>query len=154
MMDSIDKDINYELFIDAFSYLCRMDYAFSECCDQSNGGQFVEGKSIFGSVPACLGFMVACAEYVMGKIPVERPEEDKKRRNKKLDEQIRKIVDILKNNTETEFLALDSLNDVINQLPKSRIGDEMRNLFKIVFSELLRYDELDEIPSMESFWRY
>ena len=98
--------------------------------------------------------MVACAEYVMGKIPVERPEEDKKRLNKKLDEQIRKIVDILKNNTETEFLALDSLNDVINQLPKSRIGDEMRNLFKIVFSELLRYDELDEIPSMESFWRY
>lgn len=153
MMDSIDKDVNFELFVDAFSYLCRIDFAFSQCLDQSENGQFSEGKSIFGSVPACLGFTVACAEYVMGKIPVEREEEEKRKRNDLLKEQIDKIEKIILENTDSEFLALDSLNDVINQLSKSRIGDEMRNLFKVVFNELLRYEELEEIPSMESFWR-
>ena len=153
MMDSIDKDINFDLFIAAFSYMCELDFAFSACEDQSTRGQFVEGKSIFGSIPACLGFIVSCAEYVMGKIPVERTEEEKIRRDKALNDQINKIVNILSRNRTNNFLALDSLNDVINQLPKGRIGDEMRNLFKIIFIELLRYSDLDEIPTMESFWR-
>lgn len=152
MMDSIDKDINFDLFVDVFSYLCKMDLAFSGCEDTSSLGQFNEGKAIFGSIPACLGFVVACAEFILGKAPVERTDEEKKAKNQDLKEQISKIELILDSNKEN-YLALDSLNEVISQLSKNRIGDEMRNLFKTVFSELLRYQNLEEIPSMESFWR-
>lgn len=56
-------------------------------------------------------------------------------------------------NSEGDFLALESLNAVVEQLPKTRIGDEMRSYFKQAFTELLKYDEIDEILSMEAFWR-
>ena len=72
MMESIEKDENFDLFVDAFSYLCMLDIAFSQCNSSEQDGQFKSGKDIFSSIPASLGFIVACAEYVMGKIPVER----------------------------------------------------------------------------------
>lgn len=153
MMESIEKDYNFDLFVDAFSYLCKMDLAFSSSVSSADNGQFKEGKDIFGSIPACLGFIVACAEYVMGKIPVERTEQAKKEKSEKLAKQIDKAIEMIKNNQDKDFLVLGSLNDVIEQLPKNRIGDEMRSTFKQIFSELLKYDELDEITSMEAFWR-
>lgn len=153
MMESIEKDYNFDLFVDAFSYLCKMDLAFSSSVSSADNGQFKEGKDIFGSIPACLGFIVACAEYVMGKIPVERTEQAKKEKSEKLAKQIDKAIELIKNNQDEDFLVLGSLNDVIEQLPKNRIGDEMRSTFKQIFSELLKYDELDEITSMEAFWR-
>jgi len=153
MMESIEKDCNFELFVDAFSYLCKLDVAFSNSKSTAEDGQFKEGKDIFGSIPACLGFIVACAEFVMGKIPVERTEEAKNAKNEKLAQQIDKAVAIIRQNQNTDFLVLESLNDVIEQLPKNRIGDEMRSAFKQIFSELLKYDELEEITSMEAFWR-
>lgn len=153
MMESIEKDMNFGLFIDAFSYLCKLDVAFSNCESQSPDGQFKEGKDIFSSTPACLGFIVACAEYVMGKIPVEREEGKKKAKNQDLSLQITKAIEIINKNRHNDFLALTSLNEVIDQLPKTRIGDEMRTTFKTVFYEFIKYDELDEIQSMEAFWR-
>lgn len=151
MMEAIEQDINLYLFVDTFAYLCKLDLALSECSTTSENGQFKEGKDIFGSVPACLGFIVACAEYIMGKIPVERDEEVKTEKNIKLKLQIDKIIG--KSVKEVDFLALDSLNDVIDQLPKARIGEEMRIMFKTIFSELLKYDEIEEISSLEAFWR-
>lgn len=153
MMESIEKDSNFDLFVDVFSYLCKLDIAFLSCNSKAANGQFKEGKDVFSSVPACLGFVVACAEYILGKIPVERTEATKKEKNRKLSNQIEKAITLIKKNKDNDFLALDSLNDVIEQLPKNRIGDEMRNAFKQIFSEFLKYDELDEITSMEAFWR-
>ena len=153
MMESIEKDSNFELFVDVFAYLCKLDIAFSDCDSTAENGQFTEGKDIFASVPACLGFVVACAEYIMGKIPVDRSEQTKSDKNNKLALQIDNIIDLIQKSNEKDFLALESLNDVIAQLPKNRIGDEMRSTFKQIFSELLKYDELSEIETMEAFWR-
>lgn len=153
MMESIEKDSSFELFVDAFSSLCKLDIVFSNCNSSADNGQFKDGKDIFSSIPACLGFIVACAEYIMGKIPVERSEEVKNGKLVKMSEQIDKTIEIVRKHTDDDFLALDSLNDVVEQLPKNRIGDEMRSYFKQVFSELLKYDEIDEITSMEAFWR-
>ena len=153
MMESIEKDNNFDLFVDVFTYLCKLDIAFSSCTSTTDSGQFKDGKDIFGSVPACLGFVVACAEYIMGKIPVERPQETKNEKNVKLSQQIDNAIALIAKNKTNDFLSLESLNDVIAQLPKNRIGDEMRTTFKQIFSELLKYDELSEITSMEAFWR-
>lgn len=153
MMEAIDQDISFNLFVDAFAYLCKLDIAFSECSSNIENGQFKEGKDIFGSVPACLGFIVACAEYIMGKIPVERDNTIKNEKNAKLKEQIEKIIKKSEDKSDSDFLALDSLNDVVAQLPKTKIGEEMRSTFKTIFSEFLKYDEMEEILSLEAFWR-
>lgn len=153
MMESIEKDSSFDLFVSSFVFLCKLDVAFSDCNSVAESGQFREGKDIFSSVPACLGFIVACAEYIMGKIPVERDDASKISKLERLTTQIEKIVLIANKNKGKNFLALDSLNAVTEQLPKNRIGDEMRSYFKQVFTELLKYDEIEEIPSMEAFWR-
>lgn len=153
MMEAIEKDISFILFVDTFACLCKLDIAFSKFTLTSEEGQFVDGKDLFGSVPACLGFVVACAEYIFGKIPVEREDSLKIEKIKKLQEQIEKIINISEKRKDTDFLVLASLNEVINQLPKTRIGDEMRSAFKSIFLELLKYDEMDEISSLEGFWR-
>ena len=153
MMESIEKDSSFDLFVSSFVFLCELDMAFSNCDSTSEIGQFKEGKDIFSSVPACLGFFVACDEYIMGKISVEREEADKSKRLIKLTQQIEKIVKIANEKDQSDFLALDSLNNVVSELPKNRIGDEMRSYFKQAFTELLKYDEIDEISSMEAFWR-
>jgi hypothetical protein len=153
MMEAIEQDISFTLFIDVFAYLCKLDIAFSNCLSTDNERQFKEGKDIFGSAPACIGFIVACAEYIMGKIPVERDDSIKDKKNTKLELQIRKIIERTECMSDTDFLALNSLNDVISQLPKNRIGEEMRITFKSIFTELLRYDEMEEISSLEAFWR-
>lgn len=156
MIESVEKGINFELFIDAFSSLCRLDFAFSEYTKCQETGLFKDGKDIFGSLPVCVGFMVACAEYVMGKISVEREEDVKKEKNIKMTSQINAIIALLnKNRDNKDFLALDTLNEIVASASNSasRIGDEMRTLFKTVFFEMLKYEDLDELTSFQAFWR-
>lgn len=152
MMEAIDRNENFNLFIDTISYLIKLDYAFSKCKDKCTNGQFKDGTDLFTSVPACLGFVVACAEYVIGKVSVERTIEKKEEMNHKLCAQIDKIIEFADSQTTT-LLALDTLNDIISSLSKSRIGDEMRRLFKNAFSEMIKYEDLDELESLEVFWR-
>lgn len=151
MMGAIEQDISFNLFVDAFAYLCKLDIAFSTLPDSANNGQFEEGRDIFGSVPACLGFIVACSEYVMGKISIERDDDKKNENNARLGKQVQEIISISQGNPD--FLALVSLNEAVVQIPKKRIGEETRLAFKRSFYELLKYDEIEEISSLEAFWR-
>ncbi len=151
MMESIDKEENYSLFVRVLQYLISLDFAFSEDTEMVDNGQFKEGKDIFSSVPACLGFVVSCAEYIMGKNPVERTTEQKQEKCNKLDNRIQEILLFLKEKESP--LALNVLNDIIAGLSKARIGDEMRRTFKNAFSEMIKYENLDELASFESFWR-
>lgn len=153
MMESIEKDSSFDLFVASFVCLCKLDMVFSNSKSTADFGQFKEGKDIFSSVPACLGFIVACSEYILGKIPVEREEPVKRDKLEKLEKQIDRIIKITERHRDDDFLALESLNAVVEQLPKNRIGDEMRSYFKQAFTELLKYDEIGEVSSMEAFWR-
>lgn len=156
MMESIEKERNFDFFVDVFALLCKLDFALSNCTPdpEVSNGQFKEGKDIFTSVPACLGFVVACAEYIMGKIPVERDDDKKTEKLEKLNCQMDKVIQKVENEQQNDkFLELEVLNDIIEKLPRTKIGDEMRIYFKQVFTELLKYDDIDEIPSLDVFWR-
>ena len=152
MMESIDKDENFTLFVEVISHLIELDHAFSKCKDTCDVGQFKDGVDLFTSIPACLGFVVACAEFIMGKVSVERTLERKQELSEKLSLQIKKIVEFTERES-TSLLALDTLNNVIASLSKSKIGDEMRRLFKNAFSEMIKYEYYEEIDSFEVFWR-
>jgi len=65
---------------------------------------------------------------------------------------IAKVIKCIESKPET-YLSLEVLNEIVEKLPRTRIGDSLRHLFKNAFSELIRYDKLEEIPSMETFWR-
>ncbi len=154
MMESVEKDVNFKLFVDCISFLCRLDLAFEKYkTSEDESIQFKSGKDIFTSAPACLGFIVACSEFIMGKVSVERTEEEKNERLELLRKKIDDILNKIEKIDDISFLALESLSDVVRELPKSKIGDEMRRLFKNAFSEMIRYENIEEMPSFESFWR-
>lgn len=152
MMEAVDNITNFEMFINSFRNLCKLDFVVGESTEVIEGKQFASGQDLFRSDPVCLGFMVACAEYIMGKTGVERSDEEKKKRSDELEKKIDKIIECIKNDLDS-YLSLDVLNEIVDKLPRTKIGDSLRHLFKIAFSELIRYDNLEEIPSMETFWR-
>ncbi len=151
MLESIENDINFKIFVDVIAYLFKLDFAFANCSDSCENGKFTCGKDIFTSNPACIGFVVACAEYIMGKAPVSREDNQKETKLDSLKEQIKNLIDVLQ--IKKDYLKLDTLNEMISVLPTTKIGDEMRRLFRNAFSDLLKYTELDELPSLEAFWR-
>lgn len=156
MMESIEKEQSFQNFICILGMMCKLDLAFAKygkTCEIS--GQFSEGKDILGSSTACIGFVVASAEYIMGKISVERKPEDIIKRKQKYINQMTLVLNRLEEEAtrNDNFLSLDILNFVCAGLPKSRIGDEMRRLFKDAFMSLLKYDDMNEVHSLEDFWR-
>ena len=104
MMEAVEKDINFMLFVECLSFLCTLDLIFEKYSNEnSRERQFKSGKDIFTSNPVCLGFMVACAEFIMGKVPVERKESDKLERVASLGKKIDKIVARIKSITDISF---------------------------------------------------
>lgn len=156
MMESIDREESFPNFICILGMMCKLDLAFAKFKNKSEiSGQFSEGKDIFGSAPACTGFVVASAEYIMGKVSVERKKEEVSRKKEKYQNQMQNILKKLDESLpeNSNYLSLDILNSVCAGLSKSRIGDEMRRLFKDVFMSLLKYDAIDEVSSLEDFWK-
>ena len=156
MIESIERKDSFKFYISVLALMCKLDLVLANYDEKIEGeGQFLEGKDLFSSTPVCMGFVVACAEYIMGKVSVERTDEQKTDKLEKLKRQVNIIVEKLESEAvnNKQFLALDTLNEVCSTLSKSRIGDETRRLFKNIFLSILRYDEFEEIVSMEDFWR-
>lgn len=155
MMESIEMSDSLKYFVTSFGLMCKLDFCLAN--NISNIGdkrQFGEGKDIFASAPVRMGFIVACAETILGKISTKRTSEDMENRKNRLCDQIDVIVEkIDKEKDNPDFMDLELLNNVCDELPKTRFGDEMRRLFKNIFLEMFRDDSFAESSSMESFWR-
>lgn len=155
MMESIEMSDSLKYFATSFGLMCKLDFCFANNVSSiGDKRQFVEGKDIFSSAPVRMGFIVACAETILGKISTKRTSEDMENRKNKLCDQIDVIVEkIDKEKDNPNFMELELLNDVCDKLPKTRFGDEMRRLFKNIFVEIFRDDSFAESTSMEPFWR-
>ncbi|WP_346354021.1 hypothetical protein [Azotosporobacter soli] len=156
MMETIEKPKSLDFFVDTLAMMCKLDLAFAKFSMNDSEGQFREGRDIFGSVTACIGFIVAGAEFIMGKSSVDRTVEIQEEKAKefvdKIEEIIRKTEEMALVNTE-DYLGRDTLNRICNGLPKSKIGDELRRLFKNAFMSMIRYDGFTELPDLADFWR-
>lgn len=158
MMEALEHGKNFDYFVESLIMLCRLDFAFSEFTEEEEMGKdvrFKSGKDIFTSIPASLGFMVACGEFILGKTSIIRDDETKEIKYKTLKVNMQKILDKLdkEKNDNKAFLALESLNEIITGVSKNRIGDEERNLFKNAFYEMLRDEDFEEMSSLDAYWR-
>ena len=156
VMESIEADDTFDVFICIFGMMCKLDLAFAQYTKKSEeSGQFTEGKDIFGSSTSCVGFVVASAEFIYGKISVKRTKDKVIDKLKEYKKQMRVIIDQVNRNVieKDEYLSLEVLNAKCAGLPKTRIGDEMRIMFKDAFMSMLKYEDMDEISSLGDFWR-
>lgn len=155
MMESIEMNDSLKYFVTSFGLMCKLDFCLAENVSMiEDKRQFGEGKDIFSSAPVRMGFIVACAETILGKMSTVRTAEDMEQKKNKLCEQIGVITAKIEQEKDNPaFMDLELLNNVCDELPKTRFGDEMRRLFKNIFVEMFRDDCFAESASMESFWR-
>ena len=158
MMETLRSEKTVEIFTEILAKLCELDLALGNVNERLSyvQGKFMDGKSLFSSHPARIGFVVAATHLIVGKIGRDKtPIQTEKALNlfyKNADTIIARLNE-MKDEEERiiEFLEFDVLNDLILSLPKSKVGDSERNGFKNIFTELLR--EEDEIQSLQPYWR-
>lgn len=63
---------------------------------------------------------------------VQRSDEEKRNRALELDNKIAKVIKCIESKPET-YLSLEVLNEIVEKLPRTRIGDSLRHLFKNAF---------------------
>lgn len=115
-----------------------------------------KGRSIFDSKPARVGFVVAAATAILGRIGMEK-DEDHDATLAKLKE-IQSSLDILisqLNKLDSDalgrFLKLDVLSERLYGQKRSAVGRYERAFFDAAFKVL--FDEGFNVPSMEPCWR-
>ncbi|MGY1952730.1 MULTISPECIES: hypothetical protein [Pseudomonas] len=139
-------------FYSALSLLVAFDKAFDRY-DNGNSGRFSRGKEVFGSQPARIGFMVAIAQYVLGRPGLDREIIDRSTRMDTVVKHASTMVDKLNRLGPAEvggFLRLDVLSEILDK-KVGQVGRYERSVFVEAFKVLI--EDAFEIPNMEPCWR-
>lgn len=115
---------------------------------------YSRGKNIFDTQPPRIGFIVANAVYVLGRIGMNKdPDESLLRLNNLRDQgsKFHKRFEALDDKKMAEFLALDVLQEKLQARPTSAVGRWERSFWESAFNVLLT--EGYDVPSMEPCWR-
>lgn len=139
-------------FYSALSLLVALDKAFDRY-DNGNSGRFSRGKEVFGSQPARIGFMVAIAQYVLGRPGLDREIIERSTRMDTVVKHASTMVDKLNRLGPVEvggFLRLDVLSEILDK-KVGQVGRYERSVFVEAFKVLI--EDAFEIPNMEPCWR-
>lgn len=139
-------------FYSALSLLVALDKAFDRY-DNGNSGRFSRGKEVFGSQPARIGFMVAIAQYVLGRPGLDREVIERSARMDTVVKHASTMVDKLNGLSPVEvggFLRLDVLSEILDK-KVGQVGRYERSVFVEAFKVLI--EDAFKIPNMEPCWR-
>ncbi|WP_125954908.1 hypothetical protein [Novosphingobium sp. MD-1] len=119
-----------------------------------NRREYARGRNIFDTQPSRIGFIVACAIYVLGRIGMDKTEQESDDRLTKLSSsfaRLREKLDNLSADNLGSFLSLDTLAEKASKRPTSAVGRWERSFFESAFKVLI--EENFEVPSLETCWR-
>jgi hypothetical protein len=139
-------------FYASLSILSSIDKAFSRF-DPSIGGRFSRGRNIFDSQPARIGFMVAVAQFVLGRPGMDREHNDRLARMGSVKADAAALVQRLYGMSEKdvgEFLKLDVLAETLDRRV-GQVGRYERGVYFDAFQVLL--GERFHLQNMEPCWR-
>jgi hypothetical protein len=116
--------------------------------------EYTRGRNIFDTQPSRIGFVVANAVAVLGRIGMDREEDRSLTRLVELRESSARLIErisVLSANELENFLALDVLAERLSRRPTSAVGRWERSFFEAAFKVLI--EENFEVPSLETCWR-
>lgn len=148
MIESLSKPEFLNNFIEIFSIMVAIDIELSKK-EGEGEDKFVNGKDLFASHPACIGFMVAAARKIYA-YPAQERSKDAQEESLSF---IRKQSEILlKKISKYDFdLGFDDLNRNIKSLGNARVGDKQREFFSNSFGRMFKEDfPIDN--SLTPFW--
>ena len=160
-LDFIESTSNAEftnIFYEVMSYLSKFDNAFDHAIAsyQSENTEeyfnFKQGKDLFSSQPACVGFVTAIASATLGRPGNEYTPEKQNQKWQDIKTNADKLLEKLgsfNHNEMEEFLCFDTLNEVVSKkIAKSNEREFFRGAFKVLI------DENFEIENMNPCWSY
>lgn len=161
--DALASDRYDQIFFPIVQMMVELDIAVSRF-DPEMGNDtpspprvrriYDRGKNIFDTQPPRIGFIVANAIHISGRIGMERKEEVVQSNLSSILRGHRNFIDRLNDMSVEElkdFLALDVLQEALNSRPTSAVGRWERSFWHNAFSVLIA--EGFEVPSMEPCWR-
>lgn len=152
LIANVAEETDQDYFYKTLSTMAKLDIAFDHL-EASEGGRFGRGRDIFGSQPARIGYVVAVAQYVLGKIGLEKSDGERAKRLTKLVDDVNRLNDQLSKMKQDElrdFLRLDVLSEILDK-KVGQVGRYERSVFYEAFKVLI--EESFRVPGMEPCWR-
>lgn len=140
-------------FYKSLRSLAQIDIEFSKYQVEDNEDRFNNGKDLFKSQPARVGFITALSKKIYGRPGIEKTENEILSGLSNVEILKNTLIDRLKlmnNDRLGMFLALNTLNEKLS-VKSSRVGDFEREFFTKSFDTLFEIGQ--DIPSMEVCWQ-
>lgn len=115
---------------------------------------YSRGRNIFDTQPSRVGFIVAAATSILGRIGMDKSEEESTKNIQHYQEKCSHLVSRITKFPDQEienFLALGVLSEVLSRRPSSAVGRWERNFFENAFKILFEVNF--EVPTLETCWR-
>lgn len=152
LVANVADDKVQDYFYRTLSTMTKMDVAFDRV-ETTATGRFARGRDIFGSQPARIGYIVAAAQYVLGKVGLEKEENERSRRMKAIENKADSLATKLNRlpiDRAADFLKLDVLSEVLSKRV-GQVGRHERAVFFEAFKLLI--EEEFAVRSLEPCWR-
>lgn len=155
-MDATEATSNEKalpVFIDVMKLLASLDRAFSSTMISEEylgeDTRFKEGKDIFTSAPASIGFAAAAAQYLLGMPGYDFDFDNVDDKLATLKRNIEKICFDITNNPDNDFIDYLTLNEKVNAR-SGRIGEYERELFFRAFTHM--FNHADSLQNLTPCW--
>jgi hypothetical protein len=119
-----------------------------------NRREYIRGRNIFDTQPPRIGFIVACAIHILGRIGMDRDDQESVERLAHLMDAYKALqnrLSAMDAGALGDFLSLDTLAEKLSKRPTSAVGRWERSYFEGAFRVLI--DENFAVPSLETCWR-
>lgn len=143
-----------QVLVDLDKSFSRLEAPEVEGADETASSKFTIGRNIFDSQPARIGFIVACALSVLGRLGMDKPEAESDAALAQLradaGELVRRL-EAMPPEDLTSFLELDVLREKLGGQKRSAVGRYERAFFETAFKVLIETNF--KVPSMGVCWR-
>lgn len=143
-----------QILVDLDKAFSRLEAADVEGADEAVSSKFMIGRNIFDSQPARIGFIVACALSVLGRLGMDKSEAESDAALMQLQTDAGELVkrlEIMSPEDLTSFLELDVLREKLGGQKRSAVGRYERAFFETAFKVLIETNF--KVPSMGVCWR-
>lgn len=161
MAEAISSQKYSRLFYPVVQMMVDLDRAFSRLDEpdeprdsEGTPAKFRIGRNVFDSQPARVGFVVAFALNILGRLGNDRTPVASDEILNELKKQVLEMVqrlNSLSSDELREFLGLEVLGERLVGQKRSAIGRYERSFFETAFKVLL--EERLEVPTLEVCWR-
>jgi hypothetical protein len=151
LIESVANSNFTNIFYEVIDYLGKFDKVIGKYKDKNSEGHFKNGKDLFGSLPACVGFVTAIGLSVLGRPGSDHNSETQNEKWDKIKNDADRMLQYLSSLNSSQmasFLDFPTLNELIGKKPAK---SNEREFFLQAFKALI--EEKFQVSKMTPCWR-